>query len=63
MKNYDKLIKEIKKDVRFSVDKSDKRTTVKITFIETGELYSVHPGEKAYFPLKRWINKFKKEEK
>jgi hypothetical protein len=58
MKNYDKLLKKVRKLKEFSVVKSQKRTTIKVIHNKSNQLYCSHPSEKAYYPLKRWINQF-----
>jgi len=58
MKEYNKLIREIKKDSRFEVIKTTRKPTVKLVHIESGELYSIHPGDSAVFPLRKWLEKF-----
>lgn len=59
MKEYKKLIKEIQRDERFQISKTTTKSTIKVIHIESGDLYSVHPGDNAVFPLKKWISKFK----
>jgi len=62
-KEYRKLMKEIMSTGLFTLEKSGRKTTEKLTNIESGEMYSIHPGDKAVFPLKNWIKKFKKFKK
>ena len=57
MKDYNKLIKEIEHNPAFSISKSGRKCTIKVTHISSGELYSVHPGDNAVKPLKNWIKK------
>lgn len=59
MKAYKEFIKEISKDPDFEITKSPKRTTIKITYLKTGRLYSVHPSDNAIQPLKNWLKKIK----
>lgn len=58
MKNYEKLIKEIRRDSAFKIISTTRKNTIKVVHIESGELYSVHPGENAVFPLTKWLKKF-----
>lgn len=59
MKEYNKLMRELAKDSRFELIKTTTKSTVKLVHIESGSLYSIHPGDKAVFPLRNWIKKFK----
>lgn len=59
MKDYKKLIKEVKKNPLFSVTSKSRKNTVKVTHLESGKLYSVHPGDNAVFPLTKWLKQFK----
>lgn len=58
MKEYNKLIKELRKTKLFFIVKTTRKATVKLTHV-SGKFYSVHPGDKAVAPLRRWIKKFK----
>jgi hypothetical protein len=63
MKEYRKVMREILKDPDFELAKtSGVRLTTKLTHIKTGALYSIHPGDKAIRPLKRWMKKIKARE-
>jgi len=58
LKEYNKLIKEIQKNSKFKIVKtSATKATIKVVHIESGSLYSVHPGNNAVFPLRKWISK------
>lgn len=57
MKDYNKLMKEVSKDPNYRIDKSGRKNTVKLVHIATGELYSIHPGDNAINPLKKWMKK------
>lgn len=58
MKEYNKLMRELNKDKRFKLIKTTNKPTVKLVHNITGELYSIHPGDNAVTPLKKWVNKF-----
>ncbi len=58
MKEYNKLIREIKKTKQFKLVKTTRKLTVKLIHIKSGEMYSIHPGDKAVFPLRNWVKKF-----
>lgn len=58
MKDYKKLIKQIKKNPLFNIISTTRKNTIKVVHIESGELYSVHPGDNAVFPLTKWVKKF-----
>ena len=60
MKDYNKFIKEVEKNPDFTIEKSGRKSTIKVVHIESGQLYSVHPGENAVKPLKKWINNINK---
>ena len=60
MKNYKNLMKIIEKDEEFTVTKTSKRNTIKVTHVESGRLYSVHPSDNAVEPLRSWMRKIKK---
>ena len=57
MKDYNKLMKEVSKNPNFNIEKSGRKNTIKLVRISTGELYSIHPGDNAIVPLKKWIKK------
>jgi len=57
MKEFNKFIKTVKKDSRFEVTKSGRKATIKIVYIESRDLYSVHPADHAIRNIKSWINK------
>lgn len=61
MKDYRKLMKAILKDPNFKLDKSGRKSTVKLTHVPTNTMYSIHPGKNAVFPLKKWIKQFNKK--
>jgi hypothetical protein len=58
MKEYKKLIKELRKTKLFSIIKTTRKTTVKLVHNKSGELYSIHPGDNAVNPLRKWAEKF-----
>lgn len=58
MKDYNKMIKSISKNPNFEIDKTGRKSTIKVIHKETRNMYSVHPGDKAVFPLLKWIKKF-----
>jgi hypothetical protein len=60
MKEYNKLIREIEKDQAYVLTKSGRKNTVKLTHVETNQMYSIHPGNNAVMPLKRWMAKIEK---
>lgn len=55
VKNFKKLLKVISKDKNFLITSSNRKTTIKIQHIESGELYSTHPADYAVPTIKRWI--------
>lgn len=57
-KNYNQLIKDISKNDEFSIKKVGRKNTFIITHISSGDIRTVHPGEKACKPLKNWIKKY-----
>lgn len=59
MKDYKNLMKIIEKDDEFTITKTPKRNTVKVTHVKSGRLYSVHPSDNAVQPLKNWLKKIK----
>lgn len=59
MKDYRKLMKTILKDSNFKLEKSGRKTTVKLVYTPTNEMYSIHPGDNAISPLKKWVKKLK----
>lgn len=56
MKDFKKFLKELNKDERFEI-KETNSNTLKIVYIKTGELYSVHPADQAIRPIKGWIKR------
>ena len=60
MKDYNKFIKEVEKNPDFTIEKSGRKSTIKVVHVTSGQLYSVHPGENAVKPLKKWINNVNK---
>lgn len=61
MKEYNKFIRELEKDNEFNIIKTTTKPTIKVVHIGSGELYSVHPGDKAVKPLRAWVNKHKEK--
>lgn len=59
MENYKELIKKVEKDPDFIITKNSRKATIKVTYVKSGRLYSVHPGENAVQPLKSWMKKIK----
>lgn len=57
MSDYSKLIRKIRKTRLFSIEKTTRKTTLKIKCLKNKEMYTVHPGEKAVKPLNAWFNK------
>lgn len=55
MKEYKKFIKKLLKDNDFKMEKTSRKTTVKLRHIPTNSIYSIHPGDKAIKPLQNWI--------
>lgn len=62
MKEYNKLIKSLLKNKDFILEKTTRKTTVKLTHIPSDSMYSIHPGNNAVKPLERWIKKLIKNE-
>lgn len=62
MKDYNKLIREINKDPAYELTKSGRKNTMKLTHIENNQMYSIHPGDNAVRPLKRWMKNLNKQE-
>lgn len=60
MKDYNKLVREINKLPDFAFVKTGRSPTVKLIHISTQSLYSIHPGDNAVKPLKKWVNNFNK---
>lgn len=56
-KGYKDLMKNINKNENFIVKKMGRKNTYIITHVSSGEIRTVHPGEKACKPLKKWINR------
>ena len=55
---FQKIHKKLNKDFRFSINESPgRKNTVKIVYIESGELYSSHPADHAVKAIQSWINK------
>ena len=61
MKEYNKLMKEIKKTGLFTLEKTTRKPTVKLIHTESGDMYSIHPGDNAVAPLKKWVKKYIEE--
>lgn len=53
-------MREIKKTKLFNLIKTTRKSTVKLIHIASGKMYSIHPGDKAVFPLRKWIKKVTK---
>lgn len=51
-------MKSISKNKMFEIDTSGRKNSLKIIHINTNECRTVHPGEKAVEPLKKWFRKF-----
>lgn len=60
MKDYKKFIKKLMRDSSFELKKTTRKSTVKLVYIPTNEMYSIHPGDAAIRPLKNWIKRLKK---
>lgn len=58
MKEYNKLMRAIKNMKLFTITKTTRKTTVKLTHIDSGKLYSIHPGDNAVKPLQKWLKQF-----
>ena len=56
MKEYNKFIRKLLKDKRFELIKTTTKSTYKLVYKPDGSLYSIHPGDKAVEPLRKWIN-------
>lgn len=57
MKEFKKFMKQLNKNSQFLITSPSRKKTIKITHIESGELYSVHPADHAIPEIKKWINK------
>lgn len=57
MKDYNKLVREIGKLPDFAFIKTGRSPTVKLVHTPSNSIYSIHPGDNAIKPLKKWINK------
>lgn len=57
MKDFTKYLRELSKDSSLRIESEGRRNTLKITHLESNQMYSVHPGDKAIQPLKHWIKK------
>ena len=57
MKEYNKLVQEINKNSDYEFVKSGRKSTVKLIHISSGAMYSIHPGDNAVYPLKKWMKK------
>lgn len=63
MKEYNKFIGKLLKDKNFKLIKTTNKSTYKLVYIPDNSLYSIHPGDKAVEPLKKWVrNKLKSNE-
>lgn len=61
MKEYMKMMRELSRDDRFEMTKSDHRNTIKLKHIASDTFYTIHPGDKAVKPLRSWIKKQENE--
>lgn len=61
MKTYKKLMKELMKTKLFYLKKTTRKSTIKIVHEKSGEIYSIHPGDKAVHPLRKWAEKYIKK--
>ena len=57
MKEYNKLVQEINKNSNYEFIKSGRKATIKLIHIPSGVMYSIHPGDNAVYPLKKWMKK------
>ena len=62
MKEYRKLLKQIRKNKAFELIKTTRKSTVKLKHISSGDLYSIHPGDNAVKPLRKWIKNKENED-
>jgi hypothetical protein len=62
MKEYNKLVQEINKNPDYEFVKSGRKSTIKLRH-KSGAIYSVHPGDNAVRPLKKWMEKLEENEK
>lgn len=62
MKEYRKYMKKLMKDPAFTLEKSRRKRTEKITH-SSGEMYTIHPGQKAIGPLSSWVKRVTKNER
>ena len=60
MKEYKKFMKEIAHDSDFELIKNGNKSTIKLVHKESKQLYSIHPGDNAIAPLRKWMKKQKK---
>ena len=51
-------MKVIEKNKSLQVKTEGRRNSVKILHIDSNEFRTVHPGEKAIEPIKKWLRKF-----
>lgn len=58
LKNYNKLIKSLGKNVDFKIYKSGRKNTYKILHVKSDNLLVIHPGENAIKPIKKWLKQF-----
>lgn len=58
LKNYKKIMKVIEKNKSLEVKNNGRKNSVKILHIDSNEFRTVHPGEKAIEPIKKWLRKF-----
>lgn len=56
MKEYNKFIRKLLKNKDFELIKTTTKPTCKLVYIPDGSIYSIHPGDKAVDPLKKWTN-------
>jgi hypothetical protein len=57
MKDYNKLIQQILKNKDYIAESNSRKNTVKLKHIPSNNVYSIHPGDNAILPLKKWIKK------
>lgn len=62
MKDYRKFIKKVLKNKDFKLVKSGRTRTVKLTYVPTGEMYSIHESDKAINPIKSWLKRLKRKD-
>lgn len=59
MKDYNKFMREeVYPNDAFEIIKNGNKPTIKLKHKTSGQIYSIHPGDNAVFPLRKWIKKF-----